>query len=496
MGDKSSLRPSTQSVRVKRSTKIFNMHTYWSKKPHSALKDLVAFFTDSNDVVLDPFSGSGGLILVAGLLGRAALGLDLSPAATFLSATLCAPPALSSFKYTFHLIMQDLRQSFGWLYTLEWQKKRYEIHYGISSMIFKCSSCGEQTPYYRTVRQKQKAFCPSCGSHVKTTQEKLGYQLDEWHFRLGRGQHLVVHGEDMDAGQENQVITRIQAELSQHPPPTHVFPPKGRTQVLGVRGIQSLTDLYTPRNLLALCLYRDKCLQVADPRLRHALLYVLTACCLKASRMMGYNSDKIGRVQKNGLIAQLIVKDVHVFDFLEIAFKGILAGYKDIVGQAPEVMQVMFSTQSATSLDTIPSGSIGYIFCDPPYGERVQFWESNQVWEAWLGFDTHWDNQEIVVNHGRGKNEDSWEQLLRQVIQECYRVLQPGRWLTLTYNDRTTYPRILALLTQAGFQSAPTGPSFLETTAKSEKQLRPEDNPSQDLVLHFLKPLERPHEEL
>jgi len=268
------------------------------------------------------------------------------------------------------------------------------------------------------------------------------------------------------------------------------FPRGGRTQVLSARGIDDVVKLYTPRNLLALCLYRDECLKVADPRLRNALLFVLTGCCLKCSRMMGLNSDGIGRIQKNGLIVQLIVKDVNVCDFLKIAHKGLTEGFAAIESESktgPE--SVRFSTQSATDLIQIPDNSIDYVFTDPPYGERVQFWESNQVWEAWLGLNTNWQDQEVVVNHIRGLEQDHWTDLFRRAMQECYRVLRPGGWITLTYNDRETWPILQDVMLGIGFQ--PDGSKSavgMETTAKSEKQMKGEDNTIRDLVINFRKP--------
>ena len=51
----------------------------------------------------------------------------------------------------------------------------------------------------------------------------------------------------------------------------------------------------------------------------------------------------------------------------------------------------------------IPANSIDYIFTDPPYADKVQYGELNFVWEAWLGFDTSWHDEEIIVNEVRGK---------------------------------------------------------------------------------------------
>src|SRR5437899_435281 len=41
----------TQPIETKRSTVIFNMHTYWSKKPHDAIQQYICHYTQAGDIV-------------------------------------------------------------------------------------------------------------------------------------------------------------------------------------------------------------------------------------------------------------------------------------------------------------------------------------------------------------------------------------------------------------------------------------------------------------
>ena len=482
-------KPLLVSSKVKRSTKLFNMHTYWSKKPHESVEAFISHYTNEGNLVLDPYCGSGGTVLMAVTGGRDAIGIDLSPSAVFFSSVTCNPPTPRQFSSAFNHILESLRVKYKWLYEYPSQGKMWPIHFGISSMRFRCIKCLSIASLYQCKHDEEGAACPTCNEQIKTNQQKLGYQLDEWHLQKNRGDHHIVSISGQVSKFEAEIQAKIEDELKSHIPPAHRFPATGRTQVLAVRGIKTFNDLYTPRNLLALTLFRDECLNIEDDRLRQALLYCLTACCLKTSRMMGYNSDGIGRIQKNGLIAQLIVKDVNVFDFLEIAHKGIAEGFDDIIQRQSGYGKAILSTQSACDLSEIPSSSIDYIFTDPPYGYRVQFWESNQVWEAWLGLNTNWQDDEVIVNPVRGLDEKHWERLFRRSMQECFRVLKAGRWITLTYNDRDTWPLFQNVMLETGFlpdeSKAAVG---METTAKSEKQLKGEDNTLRDLVVNFRKP--------
>ena len=76
----------------------------------------------------------------------------------------------------------------------------------------------------------------------------------------------------------------------------------------------------------------------------------------------------------------------------------------------------MFQLKALQILIEITEDSIDYIFTDPPYADNVQYGELNFIWEAWLDFDTHWHDQEIIVNETRGKTDIDWAELMHQAM--------------------------------------------------------------------------------
>jgi hypothetical protein len=152
---------------------------------------------------------------------------------------------------------------------------------------------------------------------------------------------------------------------------------------------------------------------------------------------------------------------------------------------------VAISTQNATDLNNIPSNSVDYIFTDPPYSWKVQYGEANFVWEAWLGSNTHWHGEEIIVNDVRGKTEQDWADSMRRAMSECYRVLKPGRWLSLCYHDTSegTWELVQDLMAEVGFVVDKTGTSLsIDVEQKSWKQRVSDKITKRDLVLNFRKP--------
>ena len=114
---------------------------------------------------------------------------------------------------------------------------------------------------------------------------------------------------------------------------------------------------------------------------------------------------------------------------------------------------VCISTQNAYDFAAIPDETIDYVFTDPPYGGTIQYGELSVVWEAWQGFDPNWRKDEITIAAVRDKTEDDWAGLIRKSMAECYRVLKPGRWLSLCYHDTSegTWALVQDIMAEVGF---------------------------------------------
>ena len=105
--------------------------------------------------------------------------------------------------------------------------------------------------------------------------------------------------------------------------------------------------------------------------------------------------------------------------------------------------------------------------------DNVQYGELNYVWEAWLDFDIHLLDEEIIVNGTRGKSEEDWATKMQQAMSECFRVLKPGRWLSLCYHDTSegTWASVQNVMKSVGFLVDDTTEAlFIDTEQKSFNQ--------------------------
>ncbi len=136
------------------------------------------------------------------------------------------------------------------------------------------------------------------------------------------------------------------------------------------------------------------------------------------------------------------------------------------------------------------SRSIDYVFTDPPYAGKEQYGELNYVWEAWLGLNTQWLDEEIIVNSVRGKSEADWAAMMRRAMTECYRVLKPGHWLSLCFHGTTgTWTIVHDIMAEAGFlPDSGDRALFIDTDQKTYNQNTADNVPMPDLVINFRKP--------
>ena len=92
------------------------------------------------------------------------------------------------------------------------------------------------------------------------------------------------------------------------------------------------------------------------------------------------------------------------------------------------------SSQSVVNLRNTPSGSIDYIFTDPPFGESLQYAELNLFIEAWLGVRTSLE-EDCVLNYVHKKDLSFYSSMMLSAFKEYFRVLKDGRWITIEFHN-------------------------------------------------------------
>lgn len=140
------------------------------------------------------------------------------------------------------------------------------------------------------------------------------------------------------------------------------------------------------------------------------------------------------------------------------------------------------SSESIVGLD-----QIDYIFIDPPFGSNINYSELNFLWEAWLKVWTN-NKPEAIENSVQGKGPNEYRQLMTACFREAYRVLKPGRWMTVEFSNTkaSVWNSIQTALTEAGFIVANV--STLDKKQGSFNAVTTPTAVKQDLVISAYKP--------
>ena len=130
-----------------------------------------------------------------------------------------------------------------------------------------------------------------------------------------------------------------------------------------------------------------------------------------------------------------------------------------------------------------------YIFTDPPFGGNLMYSELNFLWEAWLRVFTN-NKPEAIENKVQGKGLPEYQRLMMECFKEYYRVLKPGRWMTVEFHNskNSVWNAIMEALQTAGFVIADI--RTLDKKQGSFKQVTSASAVKQDLIISCYKPNE------
>jgi DNA modification methylase/transcriptional regulator with XRE-family HTH domain/DNA-directed RNA polymerase subunit RPC12/RpoP len=164
-----------------RNSTFYLAHSYHTKLPPEAIQPFIEHYTKPDDVVLDPFCGSGMTGVAAALAGRRAILNDLSPAAIHLAwnhTRPCDPQALAA---GFARIEARLSKQFESLYqTTHSDGRPALIHWTLWSTRHRCTNCSHEFRLWDVMDRKSGRLgktiaCPHCKNDLHRSQlEKLG----------------------------------------------------------------------------------------------------------------------------------------------------------------------------------------------------------------------------------------------------------------------------------------------------------------------------------
>jgi len=261
-------------------------------------------------------------------------------------------------------------------------------------------------------------------------------------------------------------------------------------------------QLFTPRQLVSLACLRHEICRVEDPTARDLLLLAFSATLAKTNRTF---ISAAGRKPSRGgasifsLYRYNVPRspvELDVWEQFEARVSSVLTAKRetnDLIGDWYSEKTFRAITGSATRLsEVIRPECVDYIYTDPPYGGHIAYLDLSTMWNAWLGFTpTDAERADEVIEGGDvGHTSSDYTRLLQESIREMFRVLKPGRWLSLVFchRDLSYWYTIRDTAEEAGFRHVNTVVQPLDVVWSMHRKKNPLKVLAGELVINFLKP--------
>jgi 16S rRNA G966 N2-methylase RsmD len=484
--------------RGSKATAAYSAHSYPTKVPPEAIEPYLLHHTRPGDLVLDPFCGSGTTGLAARRTGRRAVLNDLGHGAVHLAANLAEPIDPNALARAGDRVLEAIAGPYQrWYRTTGRDGGPARIEWTLWSATVVCPTCGEDNILWAAAVDRTTGIvaqswpCSTCQQPVSRRGATSKGEIPAWMSitdSVGRFEREPT-GEDIE-----RLLAIEEEPIEDWYPQVPLGPDREMylRSALHLRGIETVDDFWTPRNLRAVARLWAVIAQEPDRRARQALAFAFTNTVWHATRMRRYNARGGQRPLTGTLyIPQLSIEVNPATVFLN-KLKQLRRFYTTDARPATELTLLNGPAQALA----LPDSCIDYCFTDPPFGANIFYADVAVVWESWLGAVTD-TAHEAVVNKSLkpvagGKTVGRYADLMAGAFREIHRVLKPDAWTTIVFNssDAEVWSALRVAVEDAGFDLASA--THIDKTQQSFKGYKgrsgQEDVPAFDVVLNVHKP--------
>lgn len=439
---------------------------------------------------------------------RRAILNDLSPAATFIAYNYNTPVDVWSFENEAKHILTEIEEECGWLYeTLHTDgKTKGKINYTVWSDVFVCSECAREIVFWDEAVDKEAGKvrdffpCPHCNAELtkrkidrswttffdpalnesikqaKQVPVQINYSIPNVRGRFEK----EPDQSDLD------LIKKINSEKIPYWYPSDKMPAGDKTSDPFRVGATHSHHFYSKRNLRVLSTLRHL---LKSSSMESQLLCLVGDQLPRASKM---HKIAISRLNTNlsktaGVLAGTLYIPSNQIEYnlnLMVGFR-----IKDVVSYQSKRDRITKQAIMSGSTETtrIDSESLDYFFFDPPFGSNLMYSELNFLWESWLSVFTN-KTSEAIENRSQKKGIDDYRNLMTACFREAYRILKPGRWMTVEFSNTkaSVWNNIQTSITDAGF--IVSNVSALDKKQGTFNAVTNATSVKQDLVISAYKP--------
>ncbi len=380
------------------------------------------------------------------------------------------------------------------------------IDYTVWSEVFTCPECGSELTFTEEATDedtggvKAEFPCPHCTAPLtkrkldrvleatidpvlKTPWKRVKFKPCLIQYRVGKVKHEKVPDQS-----DLALLTKIENLPWPSIIPSNRWPIEQMYHGSRIepKGFSHTHQFFLPRAAQSLGALWLKAEQHRDGRIRQMLLFFVEQAIWGLSRMNRYSPSHFSQVNRT-LSGVYYIASQHS----ECSPWYVLDGKLDRLASVFRLTRFnreisLINTGSADAL-TLPDGCLDYIFTDPPFGENIPYSDLNLLIESWHGVATQ-TKTEAIIDAPKGKELPEYQGLMLGCFQEFYRILKPGRWMTVEFSNSqaAVWNSIHTTLQQAGFVVANV--AALDKQQRSFRSVTTTTAVKQDLVISAYKP--------
>lgn len=517
---------------------IYNAHSYHTKVPHKAIMRYFLHYTEPGDIVLDGFSGSGMAGVAAQMCGSSdeinSLGYLVEPktnnimsngtAIGRMGARKCIlndiSPAANNIAYgnNFHVdvnkvktialnILSAVQDEYSWMFkTIEPENGNIvDVKYYVWSEVLQCNSCAEELVFSEHAlsedlsKVSDEFECKHCGVILNKRDLSPVYEksIDPFSKRVIEKPKRVVSLVCFSRKRKNyfkkpdaydfEILDKVsKLELIDYFPSNNI-PDMQMMRVGRMKPskISQINHFYLDRIKYVLAKLWQRVISIEEIDIREALCYWLDSHFVNLSLRNRFRPGVSFPYNPMAGVFYLpmMCSEANPFIAYENKLERILTAFNSIKRSKGDVI---IGCGSAGALK-MPDDSIDYIFTDPPFGENIYYSDLNFFIECWRGVFTN-VNDEAIIDRVKGKDLSVYIHLMCNSFREYYRVLKPGRWITVEFSNTqsSVWNGIQIALSNAGF--IVSGVSVLDKVTNTFQAVNTSTAVKQDLVISAYKP--------
>jgi hypothetical protein len=391
-------------------TGLAGFHKYWGKKPLECLSFLIETLTTTDEIVIDPFVGSGLIGRETLARGRRFIGIDVNPMAIELSTLLASAPCVIKLSDALNDIEKRTAAKIHQSYRME---------------------NGDIATHYLWDRDALRSV-----------------------WRSGKGR--TRRQEFSPTGHDQALFESYKGYEFQYPRPLKQF----HNSRINTSAELSLSDLFTGRARRNI----DMLLEAIDRQeeaVKRALRLSLTSASGQMSNMVFAIT---GRGKTTGKTSEKIEVGSWVIGYWRPALHFEINVWNCFQKRAWQLLRAISKLESLDGADfsssavdvaggharialeqgnanevlaRLPPDSASLIITDPPHGDRIPYLELSEMWNSLLGWTADFENEIVVSNaRGRRKTKDVYSEEMKLFLERAARVLKPDRYLALLFNAR------------------------------------------------------------